>query len=74
MPFGPLLMFLQFSVLSPEGGVREYFVEGMTYAPRGQITSTDGKGVSPDLLAGPVQRLAEISARCNDAKIVYDEV
>lgn len=54
--------------------MRQYAVEGTTFAPRGQITSADGKNASLELLAGPLQRLAEISALCNDAKVVYDEV
>ncbi|KAI6150727.1 hypothetical protein BKA82DRAFT_952133 [Pisolithus tinctorius] len=48
---------------------REYDVEGTTYSPLGTIKSVGGKGV--DLALDPIRRLAEISALCNDAKIVY---
>ena len=34
----------------------------------------DGKDASVELRTGPIQRLAEISTICNDAKIVSDEV
>ena len=36
--------------------------------------SVDGKDASVELRTGPIQRLAEISTICNDAKIIYDEV
>ncbi|KAG6888489.1 hypothetical protein C0995_007915 [Termitomyces sp. Mi166 len=49
---------------------REYTVEGTTYSPIGAITAIDGKGA--ELQSDPIQRLAEISALCNDAKIVYN--
>ncbi|KDQ59419.1 hypothetical protein JAAARDRAFT_32974 [Jaapia argillacea MUCL 33604] len=51
----------------------EYYVEGTTFAPYGSVTSVDGKDVSAELRSEPVQRLAEISALCNDAKVVYHE-
>ncbi|KAG5354192.1 hypothetical protein C0989_003705 [Termitomyces sp. Mn162] len=49
---------------------REYTVEGTTYSPIGAITTVDGK--KAELQSDPIQRLAEISALCNDAKIVYN--
>jgi Ca2+ transporting ATPase len=63
----------QFALVSPEGQVREYTVEGTTYAPEGLVRSTTGKPLEPELQVSPLQRLAEICAICNDAKIVYDE-
>ena len=38
------------------------------------MRSLDGKDASLELRTGPIQRLAEIGALCNDAKVVYDEV
>ena len=49
-------------------------MEGTTYAPEGAVISDDGKDASFELRSGPIQRLAEISVICNDAKIVYDVV
>ncbi|KAJ7109199.1 hypothetical protein C8R44DRAFT_278871 [Mycena epipterygia] len=51
---------------------REYTVEGTTYSPYGSVTSADGKEASAELKSDAIQRLAEISAVCNDAKIVYN--
>jgi len=51
---------------------KEYAVEGTTFAPNGLVTSADGKEVTAELRSEPIQRLAEISAICNDAKIVYN--
>lgn len=65
---------MKFSLVSSTGQVREYVVEGTTFAPEGLVKSIDGKEVSPEHRTGPIQRLAEISALCNDAKIVFDEV
>ncbi|CAE6515468.1 unnamed protein product [Rhizoctonia solani] len=52
----------------------EYNVEGTTFAPSGSIYSFKGEVLSPqELQTGPLVRLAEISALCNDARIVYNE-
>ncbi|KAF8739469.1 hypothetical protein AX14_009452 [Amanita brunnescens Koide BX004] len=60
----------KFFVLSASG-IREYNVEGTTYAPHGLVKSADGHDASAELRSDPIQRLAEIGALCNDAKIVY---
>ncbi|KAJ6547383.1 Ca-transporting ATPase [Mycena capillaripes] len=52
---------------------REYTVEGTTFSPYGSVTSADGKEASAELKSDAIQRLAEISSVCNDAKIVYNE-
>lgn len=49
-------------------------MEGTTFAPQGLVRSMDGKDASLELRTGPIQRLAEIGALCNDSKIVFDEV
>ncbi|KZT11543.1 calcium-transporting ATPase [Laetiporus sulphureus 93-53] len=62
----------KFSVIdSTTGSPKEYTVEGTTYAPHGLVKSADGKDASAELRSKSIQRLAEISAICNDAKIVY---
>ncbi|KAG8763161.1 hypothetical protein FRC11_005892 [Ceratobasidium sp. 423] len=56
------------------GNLIEYNVEGTTFAPTGSIYSPKGEVLSPqELQTGPLVRLAEISALCNDARIVYNE-
>jgi len=64
----------QFSVVDKSGGLRQYTVDGTTFSPHGSVTSADGKDASVDLQSEPVQRLAEISVVCNDARIVYNTV
>ncbi|TFY80158.1 hypothetical protein EWM64_g3857 [Hericium alpestre] len=51
---------------------REFLVEGSTFAPHGSVSFADGKDASHELQLEPIQRLAEISAICNDSKIVYN--
>jgi Ca2+ transporting ATPase len=69
------VLFPQFLVIdSKTNAPREYTVEGTTFSPYGSVKSADGKGVSAELESDPIQRLAEISAICNDARIVYHTV
>ncbi|CCO26138.1 Ca2+ transporting ATPase,sarcoplasmic/endoplasmic reticulum [Rhizoctonia solani AG-1 IB] len=52
----------------------EYNVEGTTFAPTGSISSLKGEILSSrELQTESLIRLAEVSALCNDAKIVYNE-
>ena len=68
-------VYNQFLVIDGSTGVpREYNVEGTTFSPIGSVTSADGKGTPAELKSDPIQRLAEISAICNDAKVVYHPV
>ncbi|CAE6460182.1 unnamed protein product [Rhizoctonia solani] len=56
------------------GSPLEYNVEGTTFAPTGSIYSLKGEALNAqELQTGPLVRLAEISALCNDAMIVYNE-
>ncbi|RUS15310.1 putative calcium-transporting ATPase sarcoplasmic/endoplasmic reticulum type, partial [Endogone sp. FLAS-F59071] len=56
-------------------GLREYHVEGSTYAPVGQITTPDGKVVEALTTSNAVlNELAQICSVCNDSRIAYDEV
>ncbi|KAK7466948.1 hypothetical protein VKT23_004012 [Stygiomarasmius scandens] len=54
------------------GAPREFSVSGSTFSPHGSVESVDEKGDAAELKSDPIQRLAEISAICNDAKIVYN--
>jgi Ca2+ transporting ATPase len=65
---------LQFSTIEKSGELREYLVGGTTFSPQGSVTSPGGKDASVDLRSEPVQRLAEISSICNDARISYSAV
>lgn len=55
--------------------LREYRVTGSTFAPVGEISASDArfseKGIAR---TRPVERLMEISAICNDARIAYNDV
>ena len=51
----------------------EYSVGGSTFAPLGDITTLDGKHAEKTTVrTTPVDKLVEISAICNDAKISYN--
>lgn len=54
--------------------LREYTVEGTTFSPIGLILTSDGKPAGAELQSDAINRLAEISAICNDSKIVYHNV
>ncbi|KAF8531652.1 hypothetical protein JB92DRAFT_3104883 [Gautieria morchelliformis] len=67
----------RFSVVNPSttNSPQEYTVEGTTYAPEGDIKlAKSGKVLKgAELRTDTLLRLAEISAICNDARIVYSE-
>ncbi|RUP49158.1 SERCA-type calcium-translocating P-type ATPase [Jimgerdemannia flammicorona] len=62
------------TVDTASAGLREYHVDGSTYAPIGQITTPDGKVVEglPTNNA-VINELALICSVCNDSRISYDE-
>jgi Ca2+ transporting ATPase len=66
--------FPQFVIVDKSGKLREYHVDGTTFSPHGSVTSPDGKDASVELQSEPVQRLAEISSICNDARVIYNAV
>jgi len=70
----PAHSFDQFIIVTRPGKLREYLVDGTTFSPDGSVTSSDGKDASVDLQSEPVQRLAEISSICNDARVIYNAV
>lgn len=54
--------------------VREHLVSGSTFAPIGQITTADGKHLEKGLIRNAaIDKLVEICAICNDAKIAYND-
>ena len=55
------------------GTPREFLVEGTTFAPEGSVIPADDKS-SAEVRSEPLLRLAEISAICNDSKIIYHAV
>jgi len=57
--------------MTAQGVTAEYTVEGTTYSPEGKIY--DHKG-NLHTLTAPLVKTAEISALCNDSKIVYNAV
>lgn len=61
-------------MVDPSGSPREYSVEGTTFSPLGSVHTADGKDAAADLKSDPVQRVAEISSLCNDARILYNAV
>lgn len=53
--------------------VAEYNVGGTTYAPHGAVTTLDGKHAERSTVrTAPVDKLVEIAAICNDAKVSYN--
>ncbi|GEM09469.1 calcium-transporting ATPase [Rhodotorula toruloides] len=57
-----------------DASLKQFEVEGTTYAPTGDLLEPNGAKVDPQVLAGPpFTRLAEIASLCNDAKIAYAE-
>lgn len=64
----------RFLTVADESAFAEYAVSGTTYAPEGSVTSLDGKhAVRAEVRTAPVDKLVEICAICNDAKVSYLE-
>lgn len=54
--------------------IREYRVTGHTFAPSGEITALDARFSEKGIVrTRPIERLMEISAICNDARIAYND-
>lgn len=55
--------------------IREYRVTGSTFAPSGEISALDARFAEKGIVrTRPIERLVEISAICNDARIAYNDV
>ena len=65
----------RFLTVSSGSGFAEYRVGGTTFAPIGDVTDLDGKRAQKSTIrTAPVNKLVEICAVCNDAKIAYTPV
>ncbi|CAK5279628.1 unnamed protein product [Mycena citricolor] len=64
----PQFLVIDGKTMSP----REFTVEGTTFSPYGSVKSAEGNDASAELKSDAIQRLAEISAVCNDSKIIYN--
>lgn len=65
----------RFLTVQSEGAFAEYNVGGTTFAPIGKVTTLDGKHAERSTVrTAPVDKLVEICAVCNDAKIGYNSV
>ncbi|WVO18044.1 hypothetical protein L204_105742 [Cryptococcus depauperatus] len=53
-------------------GFSEYQVGGTTFAPEGSITNLNRQPVDKLALLGPVRKLVQICAICNDSRIAYN--
>lgn len=63
----------RFLTVTDSTAFAEYIVGGTTFAPIGAVTTPDGKHAErSEVRTEPVNRLVEISAICNDAKIAYN--
>jgi len=63
----------RFLTVSGPSSVAEYAVGGTTFAPTGSITTLDGQYAEKSIVRNaPVNKLVEICAVCNDAKIAYN--
>ena len=64
----------RFLTVSGSSSVAEYNVGGTTFAPTGAVTTLDGKHAERSTVrTAPVDKLVEICAVCNDAKIGYNQ-
>lgn len=62
----------RFLTVASESAFAEYAVSGTTYAPQGSVTSLDGtQALRDEVRTPPVDKLVEICAICNDAKVSY---
>lgn len=65
----------RFLTCTNESGFAEYQVGGTTFAPVGNVTTLDGKHAEKQhVRTQAVDKLVEICAVCNDAKIAYNAV
>ena len=63
----------RFLTLAGPSATAEYLVGGTTFAPIGSISTLDGKHAKKEAVrTTPVNKLVEICAICNDAKIAYN--
>ena len=65
----------RFLTVAGPSAFAEYLVGGTTFAPLGNVTTLDGRHAEKRAVrTAPVNKLVEICAVCNDAKIAYNAV
>ncbi len=65
----------RFLTVADSSSFAEHRVGGTTFAPIGDITTLDGKHAEKiSVRTGSVNKLVEICAICNDAKIAFNPV
>lgn len=66
---------MQFLTVDDSNNIQEYAVGGATFAPVGDVTTLDGWPTEKrQIRTAPMDRLVEICAIANDAKIAFNEV
>lgn len=65
----------RFLTVADASSLAEYLVGGTTFAPIGDVTTLDGHHAEKRAVrTAPVNKLVEICAVCNDAKIAFNSV
>lgn len=63
----------RFLTITGDSDVAEYVVGGTTYAPQGTVSTVDGLHAERSKVrTTPVDKLVEVCALCNDAKVSYN--
>ncbi|ORX75826.1 calcium ATPase [Anaeromyces robustus] len=60
-----------FTVNNENGKADEYYVEGSTYCPRGEIKKNGTHQDTPVKYSAVLKELSNVASLCNEAKIVY---
>jgi len=60
-----------FTINNEKGKVDEYYVEGSTYRPRGEIKKNGSRQENPVKYNTVLKELSNVASLCNEAKIVY---
>ncbi|EIW69060.1 hypothetical protein TREMEDRAFT_62788 [Tremella mesenterica DSM 1558] len=63
----------RFLTISDKSDLAEYMVKGTTFSPHGEVTTLDGQHAEKSTVrTTPVDRMIEICAVCNDAKVAFN--
>lgn len=63
-----------FTINNDKGKIDEYYIEGSTYCPRGEVKRNGSHQDTPVKYNAVLKELSEIASLCNEAKIVYNPV
>jgi len=61
-----------FTINNENGKVDEYYIDGSTYRPRGDVKKNGSRQETPVKYNAVLKELSNIAALCNEAKIVYN--